>query len=66
MVLKQYQIFIQRRITMIYVGIDVAKDKHDCFTQTLMEKYFLSLLPSQTIVKVLKPCFKESNLYQMI
>ena len=51
---------------MIYVGIDVAKDKHDCFTQTLMEKYFLSLLPSQTIVKVLKPCFKESNLYQMI
>ena len=31
MVLKQYQIFIQRRIAMIYVGIDVAKDKHDCF-----------------------------------
>jgi len=30
-VLKQYQIFIQRRIAMIYVGIDVAKDKHDCF-----------------------------------
>jgi transposase len=28
---KQYQIFIQRRIAMIYVGIDVAKDKHDCF-----------------------------------
>ena len=23
--------FIQRRIAMIYVGIDVAKDKHDCF-----------------------------------
>ncbi len=29
-VLKQYQIFI-RRFFMIYVGIDVAKDKHDCF-----------------------------------
>ena len=28
---KQYQIFIQRRFIMIYVGIDVAKDKHDCF-----------------------------------
>lgn len=23
--------FIQRRFLMIYVGIDVAKDKHDCF-----------------------------------
>ena len=23
--------FIQRRITMVYVGIDIAKDKHDCF-----------------------------------
>ena len=33
MVLKQYQILIQRRIAMIYVGIDVAKDKHDCFMQ---------------------------------
>ena len=27
---KQYQISIQRRNSMIYVGIDVAKDKHDC------------------------------------
>ena len=23
--------FIQRRFLMIYVGVDVAKDKHDCF-----------------------------------
>ena len=23
--------FIQRRFFMIYVGIDIAKDKHDCF-----------------------------------
>jgi len=30
-VLKQYQIFIQRNFAMIYVEIDVAKDKHDCF-----------------------------------
>ncbi len=24
-------IFIQRSFLMIYIGIDVAKDKHDCF-----------------------------------
>jgi transposase len=28
---KQYQIYFQRRTAVIYVGIDVAKDKHDCF-----------------------------------
>ena len=28
---KQYQIYFQRRTTIIYVGIDVAKDKHDRF-----------------------------------
>ena len=34
---------------MIYVGIDVAKDKHDCFNhQSLMEKCYLKLLPSPT------------------
>ena len=27
----QYQIHFRRYIAMIYVGIDVAKDKHDCF-----------------------------------
>ena len=31
-----------------------------------MAKYYLSPLPSLTIVKVLKPCFKESNPYQTI
>lgn len=32
MVLKQYQIFIQEVFSIDYlVGIDVAKDKHDCF-----------------------------------
>ncbi len=51
---------------MIFVGIDVAKDKHDCFISIQMEKCYLSLLPSRTIVKVLKLCFKESNPYQMI
>ena len=28
---KQYQYYYQGGILMIYVGIDVAKDKHDCF-----------------------------------
>lgn len=35
--------FIQRSIFMIYVGIDVAKDKHDCFiTNSDMVKIPLS------------------------
>ena len=29
--LKQYLNLLRRSIFMIYVGIDVAKDKHDCF-----------------------------------
>ena len=28
---KQYLNLLLRSILMIYVGIDVAKDKHDCF-----------------------------------
>ena len=31
MVLKQYQIISNEVLPMILVGIDVAKDKHDCF-----------------------------------
>ena len=30
-VYKQYQNIYSKEIFMIYVGIDVAKDKHDCF-----------------------------------
>ena len=30
-VYKQYQNIYSKQILMIYVGIDVAKDKHDCF-----------------------------------
>lgn len=33
---------------MIYVGIDVVKDKHDCLSPTLMEKCYLKHLPSPT------------------
>ena len=28
---KQYPNLLLRSVLMIYVGIDVAKDKHDCF-----------------------------------
>ena len=28
---KQYQNIYSKEIFMIYVGIDIAKDKHDCF-----------------------------------
>ena len=35
--------FFQRRFFMIYVGIDVAKDKHDCFiTNSVGEVLFNS------------------------
>ena len=52
---------------MIYVGIDVVKDKHDCFiTNSNGEVLFKSFTISKTTVKVSKPYFKESNLFQMI
>ena len=39
MVLKQYQI-LSKEIIMIYIGIDVAKDKHDCFITSDSEILF--------------------------
>ncbi len=33
---------------MIYVGIDVAKDKHDCFITNSDGEVFLKHLPLQT------------------
>ena len=40
--------FIQRRFLMIYVGIDIAKDKHDCFItnsdgEVLFSEYEVSI-----------------------
>ena len=57
--------FIQRRFLMIYVGIDVAKDK-PALLQTQMVRYYSNLLPYLTIVRGLKPYFKELDPYQMI
>ena len=66
MVLKQYQIFIQRSIAMIYVGIDVAKDKHDCFiTNSDGEVLFKSFTISNNR-EGFETLFQEFNLYQMI
>ena len=58
--------FIQRRFLMIYVGIDVAKDKHDCFiTNSDGEVLFKSFTISNNR-EGLKPYFKELDPYQMI
>ena len=52
---------------MIYVGIDIAKDKHDCFiTNSDCEVSYLNPLPSLTTVTGSKPFFRKYNPYQMI
>lgn len=51
---------------MIYVGIDVAKDKHDCFITNSDGEVLFKSFTISNIVMVLKPYFKESNPYQMI
>ena len=58
--------FIQRRFLMIYVGIDVAKDKHDCFLTNSDGEVLFKSFTIPTIVRGLKPYFKESNPFQMI
>ena len=63
--LKQYRIH-SREIIMIYIGIDVAKNKHDSLSSIQMVKYYFILLPSLTLVKVLNLYFRELNLYHMI
>ena len=65
-VYKQYQNIYSKEIFMIYVGIDVAKDKHDCLSPIQMVKHYSNLLPFLTIVKVLKPYFRKYSPYQMI
>ena len=51
---------------MIYVGIDVAKDKHDCFITNSDGEVLFNSFTFQTTVKGLKPYFKESARYLMI
>ena len=59
--------FIQGYSLMICVGIDVAKDKHDCFiTNSDGEVLFNPFSISNNRDGFLKPYFKEFYLYQMI
>lgn len=51
---------------MIYIGINVAKDKHDYFITNSNGKVLFNTLPYPTIAKVLKPYFREFNLYPLI
>lgn len=63
---KQYQNIYSKEIFMIYAGIDVAKDKHDCFITNQMVNYYSNLSPFLTIVRALKPYFRRFSPYQMI
>ncbi len=40
---QQHQILYRRIVCMIHVGIDVAKDKHDCYILVSDGKILLSL-----------------------
>ena len=52
---------------MIYVGIDIVKDKHDCFiTNSDGEVLFKSFTIHNNRQEFLKPYFKELNSYQMV
>lgn len=52
---------------MIYVGIDVAKDKHNCFiTNSDGEVLFKSFTISNTRKGFVKPYLKEFYPFQMI
>jgi transposase len=46
---------------MIYVGIDVAKDKHDCFISNSHGEVYLMPFPSLTTAKVLMHFTRKSN-----
>ena len=51
---------------MIYVGIDVAKDKHDCFITISDGEVLLKVSLFQTNGRRLMTCFRRSTLYLLI
>ena len=51
---KQEQNFFKKRILMIYVGIDVAKDKHEYFIINLDGEMLFESFNTSKIAKVLK------------
>ncbi len=66
MVLNSIKYLLKGRFSMIYVGIDVAKDKHDCFITNSDGEVLFKSFTIPTIGKVLKPYFRKYNPYQMI
>ena len=58
--------FIQRSVFMIYVGIDVAKNNHDCFITNSDGEVLFKSFASSNNRGSLKPYFTESNLHPMI
>ncbi len=51
---------------MIYVGIDIAKDKHDCFIINSDGEILFHTFTISNNHEGLTPYFKELNLFQMI
>ena len=45
---------------MICVGIDVAKDKHDCFIMNSEGEVLYDVFTVQTVKRDLKLCFNQS------
>ena len=48
---------------MIFVGIDVAKDKHDCFILNWKERSWQMYLPLPITASVLRRFFKNPKLF---
>ena len=59
---KQYLNLLLRSVFMIFVGIDVAKDKHDCFITNsdgeVLFQVFTILVLCQEIVQIKHALFR--------
>ena len=51
---------------MIFVGIDVAKDKHDCFIMNSDGEVLFNALPYSIIKRVSMSFIKKLNFVQLI
>lgn len=50
-----------RGIRIIYIGIDVAKDNHDCFIINSEGEVLYDVFTIQNDLEVLKPCTAKSS-----
>ena len=55
--------FIQRRFLMIYVGIDVAKDKHDCFITESVSSFVET---KKTDIRYVISYFGQSQFFEVL